>query len=131
MALACCDCLSASVAVFTTLLFRCVTRWCVSLQEERLPLHLACELGAPTELVRVLLDHNDGAREEIEPTVWSSSVNPPRNASYIVETNFKRDCVRPFFPTSCQPTLLLLRLPTDGSHPPALCLRLGCATGRD
>ena len=61
--------------------------------EDRLPLHLACELGAPVELVRVLLDHNDGAREELEPDCWESDVTPPRNASSIVETPFKRDCM--------------------------------------
>jgi len=72
-------------------------------KEDRLPLHLACELGAPTELVRLLLDHNDGAREEVEGEVFEAVVSSSQSSrmeekerrlqSMIVDTTFKRDCM--------------------------------------
>lgn len=72
-------------------------------KEDRLPLHLACDLGAPTELVRLLLDHNDGAREEVEGEVFEAVVSSSQSSrmeekerrlqSMIVDTTFKRDCM--------------------------------------
>lgn len=63
--------------------------------EERLPLHLACELGASPELVVQLLDQNEAAREELESGVWDSSgrTEVPKVGA-LVQPPFKRDSLQ-------------------------------------
>lgn len=60
--------------------------------EERLPLHLACEFGASPELVLLLLENNEAAREELESGVWDSAERGEKaKVGALVQPPFKRD----------------------------------------
>ena len=61
--------------------------------EERLPLHLACEFGASPELVLLLLENNEAARDELESGVWDSAGRQDKVSAPLVQPPFKRDAM--------------------------------------